>query len=338
MTEFDRRQILIGSAATAAAAGVASPALISPALAQAAYPSRQITIISPAVAGSQSDVFARVLAAPMQQKFGVPVIVENRGGAGGILGTRAAVAAPPDGHTLVYGSNSGFIIAPQLREPVPYVTPRDLTPVAITLGGPSIIVVNPKLPITTPRELVAYLQANPGKLNLGSHGVGSFSHVAMELFMAETATQMAHVPFNGGGPLSVAFLSSTIDIALFDVLSIAPHVQAGAARVVAQVGEQRSPLFPSVPLVSETVAPAVRANYWLGVFAPKATPAPVLELLHSETMRIMALPENRERVAAASMLVTPMTLPEVNAKVDREWEEWGRIIRARKLGGIGASK
>lgn len=333
MTIINRRTALAGIGATTAAGTFAKPSL-----AQAAYPNRQITIVSPAAAGSQSDVFARVLAAPLQQRLGVPVIVENRGGAGGIIGTRAGVSAQPDGYTLVYGSSSGFIIAPQLREPLPYVTPRDLTPIAITLGGPSIITVNAKLPIKTPQELVAYLKANPGKLNLGSHGVGSFSHVAMELFMGETGTQMAHIPFSGGGPLAAAFMSATVDIALFDVLSISPQVEAGTARVVAQVGEQRSPLFANVPLVSETVAPGVRADYWLGLFAPKGTPADIVERLHTETLAIMAQPDNKDRVAKASMLVTPLGLPAVNSKVNREWEDWGRVIRERKLGGIGAAK
>ncbi len=333
MLRLNRRSVLAG--AGCATASLAMPSIVR---AQAAYPSRQITIISGAAAGSQSDVFARVIAIPMQQRFGVPVIVENRGGAGGVIGTRAGATASPDGYTLVFGSSSGFIIAPQLREPLPYTTPRDLVPIAMTLAGPSIITVQPKLQINTGADLVAYLKANPGKLNMGSHGVGSFSHVAMEMFMAETGTQMAHVPFSGGGPLAQAFMSGTIDIALFDVLSIAPQVEAGSARVVAQVGEQRSPLFKDIPLVSEAIAPKVKVDYWLGLFAPAGTPTPIVERLHKETMEIMALAENRERVRLASMLTPPMSQPEFTAKVARDWEDWGKVIRDRKLGGIGGSK
>ena len=332
MKIVDRRITLRGLAA--AGAGLAMPHV---ARAQAAYPNKPITIYSPAAAGSQSDVFARVLAIPMQEKFKVPVVVENRGGAGGVIGTRAAVGAAPDGYALVFGSSSGFIVAPQLREPLPYMTPRDLAPIAMTLSGPSIITVQPKLGIKTGEELVAYLKANPGKLNLGSHGIGSFSHVAMEMFMAETGTSMAHVPFTGGGPLAQAFLSQTIDIALFDVLSIGPQVEAGTARVVAQVGEQRSPLFKDIPLVSETVAPKVKVDYWLGIFAPKATPEPILELLHKETMAIMATPDNVERVRKASMSTPPLTRAAFDAKVNSEWEAWGKVIRDRKLGGIGGT-
>ena len=326
MAGIDRRSVLAGLGAVAAL----------PARAQSAYPNKQITMISPAAAGSQSDVFARILAAPMQQRLGQPVIVENRAGAGGIIGAKAGVTAAPDGYTLVYGSSSGFIIAPQLREPLPYVTPKDLAPIAITLGGPSIITVQPKLGIKTGEELVAYLKANPGKLNLGSHGVGSFSHVAMEMFMAETGTSMAHVPFTGGGPLAQAFMTETIDVALFDVLSIAPQVEAGKARVVAQVGEDRSPLFKDIPLVSETIAPKVKVDYWLGLFAPAGTPTDILDRLHQETVEIMSLGENRERVRQASMATPPLTRAQFAAKVARDWDDWGRVIRDRKLGGIGA--
>ena len=322
MTIINRRTALAGIGATTAAGTFAKPAL-----AQAAYPNRQITIVSPAAAGSQSDVFARVLAAPLQQRLGVPVIVENRGGAGGIIGTRAGVSAQPDGYTLVYGSSSGFIIAPQLREPLPYVTPRDLTPIAITLGGPSIITVNAKLPIKTPQELVASLKANPGKLNLGSHGVGSFSHVAMELFMGETGTQMAHIPFSGGGPLAAAFMSATVDIALFDVLSISPQVEAGTARVVAQVGEQRSPLFANVPLVSETVAPGVRADYWLGLFAPKGTPAPIVEQMSRAMAAALAEPAVRSRLTDLGLDPVGSTPPEFSAFFQSEILRWRELVR-----------
>lgn len=301
------------------------------AAAQTDFPSRNITILAGVAPGSQTDVFARLLAAPLQQRLGKPVVIENRPGAGGLIGTQAAVRAPADGHTLLYGSNSPLIISPQLRDPIPYVTPRELTPVALTMSGPSIIVVKNDLPIRNAQELVAHLKANPGRLNLGSHGVGSFSHVAMELFMAETGTEMVHIPYNGGGPLTTAFLAGEVDVVLFDIFSILPHVRANRGRVVAQVGEQRSPLFSDIPLVSESIAPNVRADYWLGLFAPAGTPAPIIERLHAETRAIMDSAEHRTRVEQASMLTPPMTIAEVDAKVRREWDEWGRVIRQRNI-------
>jgi tripartite-type tricarboxylate transporter receptor subunit TctC len=321
---IDRRQAMAGLGAAALGGSAAARA-------QEAWPSKPITILAGAAAGSQTDVFSRVLAAPLQQRLGRPVVVENRPGAGGIIAAQAAARAAPDGHTIILGSNSPFVVSPHLRDPLPYVTPRDLAPIALAMNGPSIIVVKPELPVRTGEELVAHLKANPGRLNLGSHGVGSFSHVAMELFMAETGTEMVHIPYNGGGPLTTAFLAGDVDVVCFDIFSIASHVRTGRARIVAQVGEQRSPLFPDTPLISEGVAPNVKADYWLGVFAPAGTPQPILQRLHEETVAIFGAPENRARVEQASMLVNPISMDEFAAKVRREWDEWGRVIRARNI-------
>jgi tripartite-type tricarboxylate transporter receptor subunit TctC len=311
----------------AAASLLAAPA----ARAQSGFPSRNLSIISPAAPGSQTDVFSRVLATPLAQRLGRSVVVDNRPGAGGIVGALAAVRAAPDGHTLIYASNSGSLIAPQLRRPPPYVTPRDLTPIAMTLSGPSVIVVNRAFQANTIQEYVAELKANPGKFNLGSHGVGAFSHIAMELFMAETGTEMVHLPYNGGGPLGAAFLAGDVHCALFDVLTARPLIAGGQGRILATVGERRSPLFPDTPLVSETVAPNVAMDYWLGLFAPAGTPAEIVERLHAEITAISETSEGRSRAAEVSMLAPPIPLPALRAKVEREWEDWGRIIRDRNI-------
>src|SRR5262245_4502179 len=235
------------------------------------YPNRQITILVAVAAGSQADQFARLIAEPLARKLGKPVVIENRPGGGQVTGVHAAAKSAPDGYTLIHGNLSGFIISPQLRDPVPYNTPRDLAPIALTLSGPSVLVVDPALPIHTAAELVAYTKANPGKLNYGSHGAGSFTHVSTELFKGITGTDMVHVPFNGGGPLAVGFLSGQVQVVIFDLVSIQQHVKAGKARVVAQVGDQRSPLYPDVPLLSENVNPALAADFWLGMAAPAGT-------------------------------------------------------------------
>jgi tripartite-type tricarboxylate transporter receptor subunit TctC len=320
-----RRGLLAG------AAGIAAGALARPALAQSGFPNRAVTIISPAAPGSQTDVFSRALAPALSVRLGRPVVIENRPGAGGAVGMLAASRAAPDGHTLVYASNSGSLIAPHLRRPPPYVTPRDLTPVALTLSGQSVIVVNRAIQANTIQDFVAELRASPGKFNLGSHGVGAFSHVAMELFMAETRTEMLHLPYNGGAPLAAAVLSGDIHVALFDVLNARPLVAGGQGRVLATVGERRSNVFPDAPLVSETVAPAVNMDYWLGVFAPAGTPAEIVERLNAEINAITESGEARSRAAEASMLATPLALPALRAKVAQEWEDWGKVIRDRNI-------
>jgi tripartite-type tricarboxylate transporter receptor subunit TctC len=325
MESITRRRLVAGTGLFAAAA------LARPALAQPRFPSRPVTIISPAAPGSQTDVFSRALAPGLSARLGQPVVVDNRPGAGGIVGMQVAMRATPDGHTIIYASNSGSLIAPQLRRPPAYNTPNDMIPLAMTLSGPSVIVVNDAFRATTIQELVAELRANPGKHNLGSHGVGAFSHVAMELFMAETRTEMVHLPYNGGGPLGAAFLAGDVHVALFDVLTARPLIEGGKGRVLATVGERRSPIFPNVPLVSETVAPAVAMDYWLGLFAPAGTPREAVERLHADITATTATEESRSRAAGVSMLVDPLPLEALRDKVQREWADWGRVIRDRNI-------
>ncbi len=318
-----RRGALLGGAGL-----LAMPAVVQ---AQGAWPNRAVTIIAPTGPGGSPDIFARVLAEPLQRRLGRPFAVELRPGAGGILGTQTAIRAAPDGHTLLFASSSPMVVAPHLRRPAPYTTPRDLIPVVQTLAGPSVVVVSREIRANTIQELVAELRANPGKYNLGSHGIGSFSHVSMELFMAETQTEMVHVPFNGGALLAQGVMQGQVHVALFDVLNGAPLVRNGFGRALAQVGEQRSPIFPDVPLVSETVAPAANSDFWLGLFAPAGTDPAIVEKLHAECTEVMALPENVRRVAEASMLAPVLSQAAFRAKVEREWEMWGRVVRDRNI-------
>lgn len=326
MAGITRRGLVTGAGAAAV-----GPGLIGPALAQAGYPARNLTLVTPVAPGGQSDVFARVLSAPLGARLGRTVVVENRPGAGGIVGTLATVRSPADGYTIMLHSSSGTLVSPQLRRPPPYVTPRDLVPVAVTLSGPSVIVVSSAVRANTIQDFVAELRANPGKYVLGSHGVGAFSHVAMELFMAETGTEMVHSPYNGGGPLSTAFAAGDVQVVLFDILSARPFLSNGTARPLAVVGERRATALPDVPLVSETVAPAVNMDYWFGVFAPAGTPEPIVERLNAEIGAIMGTPEYGARATEASMLTAPQPLPAIRARVEKEWEDWGRVVRERNI-------
>ena len=298
---------------------------------QSDYPKRQITIIVSVAAGSQADQFARLIAEPLAQKLGKPVVVENRPGGGQVIGVGMAAKAAPDGYTLVHGNLSGLIISPQLRNPVPYNTPRDFAPIALTLSGPNVLVVDPKLPIHNAAELIAYAKANPGKLNYGSHGAGSFTHVSTELFKGITGTDMVHVPFNGGGPLAVGFLSGQVQVVIFDLVSIQQHVKAGKARVIAQIGDQKSPLYPDVPLLSETISPALAADFWMGMAAPTGTPAPIVSRLNREINAIINTPEFKTRGDAVSMYPQNLTPQQFSDKLAREWKLWGDVIRNKNL-------
>jgi tripartite-type tricarboxylate transporter receptor subunit TctC len=299
--------------------------------AAADYPTRTITIVVTVQAGSQSDVFARLVADRLQTRLGKPVVVENRPGGGQTIGATAAAKAEPDGYTLLQGNTSALIIAPQLRDPNPYNTPRDFTPITLMASGPSALVVNPKLPIKTAEELVAYAKANPGKLNYGSHGAGSFTHAMTELFMGTTGIEMVHVPYNGGGPLAVGFLSGSVDVVIFDLVSIRPHVEAGKARVIAQVGGRRTAQYPDIPLISETITPDIKADFWVGMAAPAGTPPDIVARLDREISSIMTEPDVKAKAEAVSMSYAPGTPKTFADMVAREWDLWGRVIRERKI-------
>jgi tripartite-type tricarboxylate transporter receptor subunit TctC len=325
MTARMARTLALAAALCAAAAA---------ALAQSGgdWPARQITIIVSVAAGSQADQFARLIAEPLQQRLGKPVVVENRPGGGQVTGINAAAKASPDGYTLAHGNLSGLIISPQLRNPVPYNTPRDFVPIALTLSGPNAVVVDPKLPIRNAEELIAYAKANPGKLNYGSHGAGSFTHISTEMFKGITGTDMVHVPFNGGGPLTVGFLTGQVQVVLgFDLVSIRAHEQAGKARVIAQIGDQRSPHYKDIPLLSETVNPALANDFWMGMVAPAGTPQPIIDRLNREVNAIINTAEFKARGDKVSMYPQNRSAKEFGDKLVREWKIWGDVIRDKNL-------
>ena len=305
-------------------------ALASPAWPQA-WPTRTITITVPVAPGSQVDVFSRMIAPALSAKLGQNVVVENRPGGGQIIGTAAAAKAAPDGHSLFHGNLSSLIISPQIRSPLPYNTPKDFTAIALTMSGPSVLVVDPKLPIKTPAELIAYAKANPGKLNYGSHGMGSFTHVTTEMLKGITGIDMVHIPYAGGGALIGGFLSGQVQVVIFDLVSVRAHEQAGKARVIATVGDQRSPHYPQMAMLSETLHPLLRGDFWLGMVAPAGTPPAIVARLNTEINAIVNTPEFRAKGESFSMYPQKLSPKEFADKLAREWDSWGKVIRDRKI-------
>ena len=295
------------------------------------WPTRAITIIVPVSPGSQADMFARIIADKMSPKLGVPVVIENRPGGGQVVGTAAGLKAAPDGYTLLHGNLSGLIISPQLRRPVPYDTTKMASAITMTMSGPSVLVVDPKLPIKTAKDLIAYAKANPGKLNYGSHGAGSFTHVSTEMFKGITGTDMVHIPYSGGAKLAIGYLSGEVQLVIFDLVSIRPHVEAGKARVIAQVGDKRSPIYPDIPLLSEAVDPVLATDFWLGMVAPAGTPPAIIARLNREITAALGSPEIKTRGEPASMSPAPTSAKAFNDRLAREWALWGKVIRDRNI-------
>ena len=301
-------------------------ALSAPAAAQS-WPEKQVNFIVPFSAGGTTDLFGRLLANHMQQKFGKPFIVENRAGAGGNLGAAAVAKAAPDGYTFLVGTVSTHAINPFLYSKLPYDTVKDFQPVSLIARLPNILVVHPSLPANNVAELIAHLKANPDKLSYGSSGAGTSIHLAAELFKIKTGTTMTHVPFRSSGDIMNNLTGGHINLA-FDNITLAwPQVKAGRLRALAVSSTARSEIAPEVPTVAETI-PGFDATSWHGVFAPAGTPKAIVDAMAAEMKRILELPDVKEKLFEIGAIAAPMTPEEFVKFIDGERTKWAEVVKA----------
>ena len=309
-----------------AAAICVSGALSVPAGAQS-WPDKQVNFIVPFSAGGTTDLFGRLLANHMQQKFGKPFIVENRAGAGGNLGAAAVAKSAPDGYTFLVGTVSTHAINPFLYSKLPYDTAKDFQPVSLIARLPNILVVHPSLPVNNVAELIAHLKANPDKLSYGSSGAGTSIHLAAELFKIKTGTTMTHVPFRSSGDIMNNLTGGHINLA-FDNITLAwPQVKAGRLRALAVSSTARSEIAPEVPTVAETI-PGFDATSWHGVFAPAGTPKAIVDAMAAEMKRILELPDVKEKLFEIGAIAAPMTPEEFSKFIDGERTKWAEVVKA----------
>lgn len=295
--------------------------------AQNNWPQRQVTIIVPFSAGGTTDMFARILAQGMQQKYGTPFIVENRPGAGGNIGALAAARAAKDGYTLLVGTVSTHAINPSLYKNLQHDTEKDFQPVSLIARLPNLLVVSPKIPATTVAELVDHLKKNAGKLSYGSSGAGTSTHLASELFQMKTGTKMVHVPYRSSGDVMNALMGGHIDLA-FDNMTLAwPQAKAGTMRAIAVTSAERSQTAPEVPPVAETLA-GFEATSWHGLFAPAGTPRPVVDKLAAEVKRIFEAPEVQKNLQEVGAVPAPMTPEQFVAFIGAERRKWQEVVQA----------
>ena len=296
--------------------------------AQETFPSKSIVIVVPTGPGGQTDVFARLIAEQLRQRLNQPVVVENKPGAGGSVAGRYVSGRPADGYTLMYGSMSTVIIAPHLQKPLAYDSTKAFTPIALTQSGSSPVTVSAKSPFKSAADLVDYAKKNPGKVSYGSQGVGSVGHLAMELLASKAGIKMTHVPYNGTGAALTALLGGQVDVVIADILTSRPHVDAGTLRYVSQLATTRSRALPDVPTLAEELAiPELAMDFWLGLFAPEGTPAPIVDKLNKEVTAIMQVPTVKERLDATTMTTPPMTSEQFSKLVAQQWDTWGKIVR-----------
>ena len=292
-----------------------------------AYPTKPIRWISPWPPGGANDVFSRDIGRKLADAFGQPVIVDNRPGAAGTIGSDVAAKAPADGYTLVMGSSPTHAIAPSLYPQLPYDPLRDF--VAITLVGtvPNVLVVHPALPVKNVKELIALAKAKPGQLNFASAGNGTSQHLSGELFKTLAGVDMVHVPYKGTAPAMVDLIAGQVQLAFDNVTTIVPSIQAGKLRALAVTPAKRTPILPEVPTVAEAGVPGYEASVWFGVFAPAGTPPPVVARLHEEIFKALNTADLRGRFTAMGTDVSGMGPVEFQAFVRKEVPKWAEVVK-----------
>ena len=300
--------------------------------AQAPYPNKPIRVIVASSPGGPNDLVARVVAAPWSELLGRPIVIDNRAGAAGVIGTELVARAPADGYTLLVGFPGPLIIAPMLNETAPYDAAKDFAPVSLAVAAPFVLLVHPGVPAKSVKELVALALARPGKINYASGGAGNASHLAMELLNHVTGARMVHLPYKGAGPAMTALMAAEAD-ALFVALGPAlPLIKTEKVRALALGGEKRSPLVPNLPTISES-GYRVNASSWYGILAPRATPRAIVGRLHTTLTQTLQAPPMKARLTDMAFDVIGSTPDEFAKLIRQELAIWGTIINTAGLKG-----
>src|SRR5882672_4175251 len=294
------------------------------------YPSRAIHIIAPFPAGGGYDFLARLVGSEMTKTFGQPVIVENKAGANGNIGTDAAAKSAPDGYTLLMGGNSPLALNVGLYPKLPYDPARDFEAISRVATQPNLLSVNPKVPVKTLAELIGYAMANPGKLTYASNGNGSPQHLAAEQLKRMAAIDIVHVPYKGAAPTAAALLAGEVSLAFNIILLPLPHVQAGKLTGLAVASSRRSPLAPDIPTLAELGYP-IDIDTWYGLVAPAGTPKGVIAKLNAETVRILNLPELKERTSSQGIELAGSTPEQFSAFLRADIAKWTQVIREFRI-------
>jgi tripartite-type tricarboxylate transporter receptor subunit TctC len=292
----------------------------------AQYPQRALKMIVPFPPAGATDVVGRIVALKLGERLGQSVVVENRPGAGGSIGSDLVAKSAPDGYTILMATSSTHSIGPALQK-LPYDPVKDFAAITHVANVPNVLVVSPKLPVASVKELVAYAKANPGKLNFASSGVGTIVHLNAELFKMLTGVDMVHVPYKGTA-LSIPDVANGSIAMLFDSLaSVMPHVKAGNVRPLAVNAPQRSPLLPEIPTLAEAGLPAFDRYTWFGMFAPAGTPADIVRKLHAEVAMVLKSPDLRERFDAVGAEPVGSTPEQFVERIRSDSVRWAEVIR-----------
>jgi tripartite-type tricarboxylate transporter receptor subunit TctC len=300
--------------------------LANAAHAQTGYPNRPVRVIVPFAPGGPSDAIARLLMQKFSENLGQQFYIENHAGAGGNLGTALAARAAPDGYTILVASSS-FMINPGLYAKVPYDPYNDFDPVTEIATTPNVLVVHPSVPAKTVRELIDFVRASPGRSSYANPGTGTPSHLSGEMFKLALKIDMVAVPFQGGGPMIQSVIGNHTPIAFSSMPPAAPQIKEGRIRALAVTSAKRSVAVPDVPTMAEAGVPDQEGDTPQGILVPKGTPREVIDLLHRETVKVIALAEVQQKLAAIGFEPIGSTPAEFTARIKVEVPKWAKVIR-----------
>jgi len=293
------------------------------------YPNKPIRMIVPYPPGGGTDVVARIVNEKLSQELGQAIVIDNKGGAGGSVGTEIASKAPPDGYTILL-TLSSHTINPKLFPKLGYDVERDFIPISLAASIPQILVANPSVPATNMQELLAWMKANPGKVNYASVGVGSPAHIAGELLKLKSGVQMTHVPYKGGGPAMTDVIGGQVQLAIVSMPAALQFVKAGRVKALAVASAKRSASAPDVPTIAEGGLDVV-VESWYGVLVPAKTPAPIVAKLNAAMVKVLAMPDVKEKLFAQGAEAVSNTPAEFEAIIKDELGKWEYVIREAKI-------
>lgn len=322
---FNRRTSILGAAALAGALAT----LPTTAFAQAKFPTKPVTIVVPYTAGGASDVQARLIGQRLSQLWGQPVVVDNKPGASASIGMQYVANAPPDGHTLVISDLGTLTISPSVRK-VPYNLEKDFAPLTIVTYSPYLLTAHPATPYNTLSELINYAKANPDKINYGTSGLGTNPHLAGKLFASQLSVQWTDIPSKGGSQTIQDVISGVVDLQFNSVFSTAGHVKAGKLKALGTSSAKRLPEMPNVPAIGEVI-PGFVAGGYQGMFAPAATPREVVTKINADLVKILNMPELKDRLLELGAEPMPGTPESMRKFLQEDRERWAKVVKEHNI-------
>ncbi|MDP2240123.1 MAG: tripartite tricarboxylate transporter substrate binding protein [Burkholderiales bacterium] len=295
--------------------------------AAASYPDKPVRLIVPFPPGGSNDIVGRLIGHELTSRLKQQVVIDNRGGAGGMIGTELAANSQPDGHTLLVISVAYAYNPSIFKSNLRFDPEKSFTPIALIGTGPNAFTVFPKLPVNSVKDVIALAKAKPGTLNYATAGIGSFQHLGAEMFRLMAGINIVHVPFKGGGPAMADVIAGNTQITIGSLIQMMPHISSGRLKVLATGGSKRNVSLPNVPTIAESGVPGYEANNWWGIMAPAGTPAAIVKRLHTEIASITASPEIEKKLESQGAEVVNMSSAEFAKFIRTETAKWAKVVK-----------